>query len=277
MHKKRNSEAFSARGLLAAVVVCLGFASPATANVHYWQVSELYSSADGTVQYIEMYTPFDGQEYFKSFGNNTELKSQNAAGTVTHDSYPIPQDSPAPTGNHHVLFGTSNLATTLNVTPDYILPTGNFLLTGVAGYLAVDSPNWGDFAGVSYPILPGGSNSYEPFVGSVPGTPTNYAGVVGTFPSPAIPGDFDSDNDVDGADFVVWQTNFPKQTGGTLATGDSDGDGDVDGADFVVWQTHFPYPTGTAVVPEPSAVLLAAIGLVVGYVRRRRIQALATA
>jgi hypothetical protein len=70
----------------------------------------------------------------------------------------------------------------------------------------------------------------------------------------AHPGDFDSDGDVDGADFVAWQTNFPTPTGATLAQGDADGDGDVDGADFVVWQTNFPFtPSPGSAVPEPAA------------------------
>jgi hypothetical protein len=73
-----------------------------------------------------------------------------------------------------------------------------------------------------------------------------------------VAGDYDADGDVDGADFVAWQTNFPKGSGATLAQGDADGDGDVDGADFVVWQTNFPYPpaAGAAAVPEPAAWVL---------------------
>jgi autotransporter-associated beta strand protein len=76
------------------------------------------------------------------------------------------------------------------------------------------------------------------------------------------PGDFDSDGDVDGADFVAWQTNFPTATGATLAQGDADGDGDVDGADFVVWQTNFPFTPapGTSPVPEPQAIVLVFLG-----------------
>jgi hypothetical protein len=72
----------------------------------------------------------------------------------------------------------------------------------------------------------------------------------------SIPGDFDSDGDVDGADFVAWQTNFPKATGATLAQGDADGDGDVDGADFVAWQTNFPYTPapGASPIPEPASI-----------------------
>jgi hypothetical protein len=66
-------------------------------------------------------------------------------------------------------------------------------------------------------------------------------------PPSGHPGDFDLDEDVDGADFVAWQTNFPKASGATLDQGDADGDGDVDGADFVVWQTNFPFsPTPPA-------------------------------
>jgi hypothetical protein len=86
------------------------------------------------------------------------------------------------------------------------------------------------------------------------------------------PGDFDSDGDVDGADFVAWQTNFPTAMGATLAQGDADGDGDVDGADFVVWQTNFPFTPGPGAspVPEPTALALAAISTIGLFTLRRR-------
>jgi autotransporter-associated beta strand protein len=87
------------------------------------------------------------------------------------------------------------------------------------------------------------------------------------------PGDFDSDGDVDGADFVAWQTNFPKATGATLAQGDADGDGDVDGADFVVWQTNFPFTPGPGAspVPEPGLLVFAITAFgTVGLIRWRR-------
>jgi hypothetical protein len=88
---------------------------------------------------------------------------------------------------------------------------------------------------------------------------------------PLLPGDFDADGDVDGADFVAWQSNFPKLSGATLAQGDADGDGDVDGADFVVWQTNFP-SSGTTlnVVPEPSTALLGIAAIVMLIVFRAR-------
>lgn len=91
----------------------------------------------------------------------------------------------------------------------------------------------------------------------------------------AVPGDFDSDGDVDGADFVAWQTHFPMASGATLAQGDADGDGDVDGADFVVWQTYFPTAAGpgSSPVPEPTGFILISFALAVvpaTYVWRRR-------
>ncbi|MCC7086063.1 MAG: hypothetical protein IT427_13755 [Pirellulales bacterium] len=74
--------------------------------------------------------------------------------------------------------------------------------------------------------------------------------------NPTIPGDFDADGNVDGADFVAWQINFPAAGGLTGASGDADHDGDVDGADFVAWQTSFvsaaDFPATS--VPEPTEI-----------------------
>ena len=61
-------------------------------------------------------------------------------------------------------------------------------------------------------------------------------------PDPGIPADFDGDGDVDGVDFLAWQSGYPTSTGATKADGDTDGDGDVDGVDFLTWQTWYPYP-----------------------------------
>lgn len=86
--------------------------------------------------------------------------------------------------------------------------------------------------------------------------------------------DFDGDGDVDGADFVAWQTNFPMEIGAGLAEGDSDADGDVDGADFAAWQASFPASSpGVAPVPEPQAMILAAMAIPV-FVRIIRLRQL---
>ncbi len=45
--------------------------------------------------------------------------------------------------------------------------------------------------------------------------------------------DFDSDGDVDGDDFLLWQAGFAIDAGG-----DADGDLDIDGDDFLLWQAE---------------------------------------
>jgi hypothetical protein len=84
------------------------------------------------------------------------------------------------------------------------------------------------------------------------------------------PGDFDWDGDVDGADFVVWQTNCPRPNNPIWPVdGDGDADGDCDGADFVIWQTNFPYTPSPATVPEPSTCALVLLSVPALFALRR--------
>lgn len=99
----------------------------------------------------------------------------------------------------------------------------------------------------------------------------NNLGFTGTLTSPTVPGDYDFDGDVDGADFVVWQTTFPNPPL-TPGAGDGDNDGDCDGADFVIWQTNFPYNPALAVVPEPSTIALALLSVPAIFALRRRLR-----
>ena len=73
--------------------------------------------------------------------------------------------------------------------------------------------------------------------------------------------DFDNDNDVDGADFLIWQQNLG--TGTTQSQGDADGDGDVDNDDLGIWEGQYgvvPLSAVSAAVPEPSSLLLFVLG-----------------
>jgi hypothetical protein len=88
-------------------------------------------------------------------------------------------------------------------------------------------------------------------------------------------GDFDGDGDVDGADFVAWQTNFPIGSDALPANGDADSDGDVDGADFGIWQSQFAQVPSAALpsnaaVPEPSAAVIGVTALVGSLLIKRR-------
>ncbi|MCC7085473.1 MAG: PEP-CTERM sorting domain-containing protein [Pirellulales bacterium] len=126
----------------------------------------------------------------------------------------------------------------------------NFLVGSLS--LDLETFNFGDFAPGAFDWI-----TFDETNGIL-GLALNSA-----FQMPLLPGDFDVDGDVDGADFVAWQIHFPTASGATLATGDADGDGDVDGADFVAWQTHFPTvpAVGAALVPEPGTFALFAVAI----------------
>jgi hypothetical protein len=66
--------------------------------------------------------------------------------------------------------------------------------------------------------------------------------------------DFDEDDDVDGADVLIWQRGVG--VGTMHADGDADGDGDVDQSDLAAWRFQFgatdaALPAGSP-VPEPA-------------------------
>ena len=77
---------------------------------------------------------------------------------------------------------------------------------------------------------------------------------VSTYVAP-IPGDFDKNGIVDGADLTQWQDDF-----GQNGDSDADGDGDSDGADFLTWQRNLGSGAmslaSSQAVPEPSTLVL---------------------
>jgi hypothetical protein len=52
-------------------------------------------------------------------------------------------------------------------------------------------------------------------------------------------GDFNGDGNVNGQDFLIWQTHYPTLCGATTDTGDANGDGMVNGQDFLIWQANY--------------------------------------
>ena len=61
--------------------------------------------------------------------------------------------------------------------------------------------------------------------------------VLSNFSAVALPGDYNHNNVVDAADYVLWR-NTLGQTGSGLAA-DGNGNGAIDSADFDVWRAHF--------------------------------------
>lgn len=85
---------------------------------------------------------------------------------------------------------------------------------------------------------------------------------------PSLAGDFNKNEVVDVADFVVWQDNYGAVGASPYLNGDGDGDGDADGDDWLVWQQQLgmmlPAATpASRAVPEPAAaaLLIAAVAV----------------
>lgn len=76
---------------LAAAIL---FAQSANATFHLWQIAEIYSNADGTVQYIELTTSASGQQFV---GGHQVTASQNGASR----SFTLPTNLPGDTSNHN--------------------------------------------------------------------------------------------------------------------------------------------------------------------------------
>lgn len=255
-------------GLLVALTGLVGVGVPrAHATFHLWDVNEVYSNADGSVQYIELITTFNSQQ----FTNGRSINALDSAAII--NTFTFPSDTPSPTAGHHLLLATAGFADLPGaVTPDFTLPaapffnpdspasTIDFLLADIFNFTATDLPTDGVLS--LNRNLTTGTNS-----------PTNFAGDVGLLTgTPPITGDLDSDGFVGIIDLNIvlgaWDQNVPP--GNALADPSGDGLVGIEDLNIVLgnWDAGTP-PFDGAVVPEPAT--LATMGLaLVCLVRRYR-------
>jgi len=106
----------------AAFAILLGIlvASTAGAGHHSWDLTEAYSNADGTVQFVELHCPVDGEAGLGPFTLTSTTHTLNFVTSLGSSS----------TANTWVLCATSGFdALPGGVTPDYVVPA-NFFPTG---------------------------------------------------------------------------------------------------------------------------------------------------
>jgi len=156
-------------GLASALL--LVSAVPVRATHHLWDFNEIFSNADGTVQFIELWNP--------TADPNEHLVSGFTVTTTSGSSFTIPSNLPPGVSEFKfLLLATAGYAALPNAaTPDFIIPD-NFL--DVNG----DTIN---YAGVTdvFTYGPGalptdGSRSLNRDLSTGINNPTNFAGQVGT-------------------------------------------------------------------------------------------------
>ena len=106
-----------------ALVAALSASLPAKAVFHLWSIDEIYTSADGKVQFIEFVALAGSQQFL----NGHSLSASGGPNPLR--SFNFGSDLPGDTAGRRFLVGTASFAALGVVTPDYVVPDG-FLFPG---------------------------------------------------------------------------------------------------------------------------------------------------
>lgn len=151
---------------------------------HIFHINEVYSNADGSVQFIEFVGDADAQHVWAGHS----ITSTNDATTNTYNiSTNLPN---AATNGKSVLVATQGFADLGLVTPDYIIPNG-FLFT-INGTVSFPGMLGGTITYTALPI--DGTLSLNPDGSTGINSPTNFTGSTGTVQSNVISGTEGPDN-----------------------------------------------------------------------------------
>jgi len=165
-------------GLFAsALAVAAALIGPsAYATYHTFQIQEIFSNADGTIQYVVLHEAL-GMNGQNMLTGHTFTASQGMAQQIYAFMQDLPGGecgyyscNPSPTAHSRVLIATQGFAALNIVTPDYIIPN-NFipLANGTVNYAQVDQ--------VSYNSLPtDGVSAIDRNGNVIPNLATNFLG-----------------------------------------------------------------------------------------------------
>ncbi len=176
------------RGLLGGAL-SLGFflfASNAGASFHTYQINQIFSNADGTIQFVVLHeVAGNNNEHF--LGGLTLTSTQGGTTQTYTFNKDLPGASmggyggtPMPTGFTYVLIATQGFAALGLVTPDYVIPNGFLPLTnGTINYAGVDQ--------VTYAALPiDGTSAINRSGAIVQNVAINFAGDSGSVAAAAV-------------------------------------------------------------------------------------------
>jgi len=162
---------------IIAASILLSTAAPVRAAFHLWTLSEIYSDASGSLQFIELVDNVGSQNSLQ----NQVFHLNNSGSTITH-SFTFPSSISADPVGTHLLLGTAGLQAAGGPTPDFIIPN-NFIFTagGSISFFNASGP---------FSALPTDGNLSFNFLTASTGanTPENSAGQIGhviVVPEPA--------------------------------------------------------------------------------------------
>ena len=160
-------------------------APAAHAGIHTWDVKEVFSNDDGTIQFVELFDAGVGGTEV-NVGNGTLTSTQHPTG------FAFGQGQVAqPTNGKRYLIATADFAAIPGApTPDVIIPANRTPFFSTSGSTITFSS--GDSL-VFGPVPTNGIDSFDEDTGVGPNSPTNYAGQSGSIdvsdppPPPGVP------------------------------------------------------------------------------------------
>jgi hypothetical protein len=161
--------------LRVVLVAIAGLALPAQAAFHLWSIGEAFSSADGTIQYVEFRALSGGQQFLQ--GHTLTASGGGATRSITFSA-----NLPGDTAGKRFLVATPGFAAKAGISPDYTIPAGFLNPGGGTITFAEGADSW------THPALPADGRSAAFSDGSTgPATPTNFSGQSGTLNLVAAP------------------------------------------------------------------------------------------
>lgn len=161
------------RRVLIAATVALLFSTRALAAFHLWEFNEIYTNADGTIQFIEFTTAITSENLLTGI----MLTSNSTTG------YTLPCcNLVGNTAGQKFLVATSGFAALSGITPDYVMPDNFIAVTG-GDTLTLAGADFVTFGSGILPTNGVGSLSFSMSGVPTPSTnnsPTNFAGQTGS-------------------------------------------------------------------------------------------------
>ncbi len=209
---------------MAAAVCAAGLSGTSVfAASHSWDIMEVFSNADGTIQFIEM-------KETNGLNNETNLGGLTITSDATGNVFTFPNNLQAPTAKRNLLLATSGFAELPGApTPDFTLPDGFFGIDGdTLQYHVYDTYVFGPGE------LPTDCvHSLDRQGQEQVNSPTNYDGETGSVDcnGGGCDGDLDDDGIVGSTDLIALLGAWGKNPGHPA---DLDGDDNVGTTDLLV-------------------------------------------